>query len=110
MSVVALLKHEFRAEASFDEVLARHPRFPRLAVAGFMAVPVTEVSVFAFSAVTGLTWLATVPLTANVAALDLTGSYDLAWMLSGLLALVAVFLHLPIDDRPVAAGACFAGP
>ena len=107
-----------------------------LAVAGFMAVPVTDVSVFAFSAVTGLTWLATVPLTGNVVArmfgpqslgllfgfaffshqvgsclgaliggavLDLTGSYDFAWVLSGLLALVAVFLHLPIDDRPVTA-------
>ena len=37
------------------------------------------------------------------AVLDLTGSYDLAWALSGLLALVAVFLHLPIDDRPVTA-------
>ena len=28
--MVTLLKHEFRAEASFDEGLARHPRFPRL--------------------------------------------------------------------------------
>ena len=28
--MVALLKHDFRNEASFDEVLARHPRFPRL--------------------------------------------------------------------------------
>ena len=109
-----------------------------LAVAGFMAVPVTDISVFSFSIITGLTWLATVPLTANVVArmfgpqrfgllfglaffshqvgscfgalmggavLDLTGSYDLAWALSGLLALIAVFLHLPIDDRPVMTGA-----
>ncbi len=114
-----------------------------LAVAAFMALPVTDVSVFAFSAVTGLTWLATVPLTANVVArmfgpqslgllfgfaffshqvgsclgaliggavLDLTGSYDVAWALSGLLALVAVFLHLPIDDRPVTAPVCFTDP
>jgi len=106
-----------------------------LAVAGFMAVPVTDGSVAAFSVVTGLTWLATVPLTGGMvarmfgprnlgllfglaflshqvgsffgallggAALDLTGSYDPAWAISGLLALVAAVIHLAIDDRPVA--------
>jgi len=39
-----------------------------LAVAGFLAVPLSQSSLLAFSALTGLTWLATVPLTSALIA------------------------------------------
>jgi MFS family permease len=39
-----------------------------VAVAGFLAVPLSEASLLAFSALTGLTWLATVPLTSALIA------------------------------------------
>jgi predicted MFS family arabinose efflux permease len=105
-----------------------------LSVAVFLACPVTQASVVGFSAMIGLTWLATVPLTSGLVvrmfgpgslgllfgfaflshqvgsffgawlggvAVDLTGSYDAAWIMSGLLALVAAGIHLAIDDRPM---------
>ena len=33
---------------------------------------------------------------------DLTGSYDLMWMLAVLAGIVAAVIHWPINDRPLA--------
>ncbi|SEH33942.1 MFS transporter [Magnetospirillum fulvum] len=47
-----------------------------IAVAGFLAVPLSEASLIGFSALTGFTWLATVPLTSALIA-HLFGPRDL---------------------------------
>ncbi len=107
-----------------------------VAIGLFLFGPKTEWAVFAFSAVIGLLWLSTVPLTSSLVgqifgsrfmatlfgivmlghqlgaffgawlgglSYDLTGSYDGVWILSILLGLLAVALHWPIADRPLAA-------
>ena len=42
-------------------------------------------------------------------AFDKTGSYDLMWIISILLGLMAAVLHMPIGDRPVARAAASGG-
>ncbi|SAI73714.1 transporter [Bordetella ansorpii] len=104
-----------------------------LAIAVFVAVPVTPFSAYAFSAVMGFLWLGTVPLTNGVLSrifgvryigtlfglvflghqiggflgvwlgslvYDAYRSYDLIWMASIALGLMAAWVHWPIDDRP----------
>ena len=108
--------------------------FSRAVVIGvFVLMPLTPGSVYVFSALMGLLWLSTVPLTTALVAqtqgirflstlaglvfmshqtgsfvgawlggrlFDLTGNYDAMWWAAIILGLLAVLLHLPIDERP----------
>ena len=105
-----------------------------VAIAVFIALPVTPWSVYWFGAVIGFLWLGTVPLTSGVIAqifgvrylstlsgiaflfhqvgsflgvgfggylFDATGSYQLMWMLTIAMGVLAAILNWPIDDRQV---------
>jgi MFS family permease len=100
----------------------------------FVALPISEFSVYAFSFVMGLVWLGTVPLTSGLVSqifgvryiatlfgfvffghqlgaffgvwlggyvFDMTKSYDLVWLGSIALGLLAAVLHMPINDANV---------
>ncbi|WP_144639830.1 MFS transporter [Bordetella genomosp. 13] len=112
-----------------------------LAIAVFVALPVTPWSAYAFSAAMGFLWLGTVPLTSGVlsgifgvryigtlfglvflghqiggflgvwvgsVAYDAYQSYDLMWMVSIGIGLLAAWVHWPIDDRPLGQAALAA--
>ena len=101
----------------------------------FLVFPISTFSVYAFSIVTGLLWLATVPPTSGLVAqmfglrymgtlygivflnhqlgsfagvwlggymFDRTGSYDLVWWATVIIAAFTAFIHIFIDERPVA--------
>ncbi|TMH70152.1 MAG: MFS transporter [Betaproteobacteria bacterium] len=103
-----------------------------LAIAVYLATPLSATGTYLFAAVLGLTWLATVPLTnslvgqifgvkflstlfslaflghqlgafigawAGGAIFDATGSYQLVWLASIALSVVAAALCVPIDER-----------
>lgn len=105
-----------------------------IAIVVFFAAPTTATSLLVFSAVMGVLWLGTVPLTSGLVAevfgpryvatlfgivflghqvgaffgawlggylFDRTGSYDLMWIASVALAVLAAVVHWPIGDRPV---------
>ena len=99
---------------------------------GFLVLPKSDVTVFAFAAIMGLTWLGTAPLTNGVigrlfgvrdlgtlfggcflshqfgsflgawlggVAFDLTGSYDIVWVLTAVAGVFAAIVNFPIRDR-----------
>jgi predicted MFS family arabinose efflux permease len=99
---------------------------------GFLVLPKSDATVFAFAALMGLTWLGTAPLTNGVigrlfgvrdlgtlfggcflshqvgsflgawlggVAFDLTGSYDIVWVLTAVAGLFAAAVNFPIRDR-----------
>lgn len=103
-------------------------------IAAFIAVPVTEWTVYLFAIALGLVWLGTVPLTSGIVAqifgvqylsmlfgvvylghqigaflggwlggyvYDVTGNYDLVWIISIGLSIVAAIVNLRADDREV---------
>ncbi len=105
-----------------------------VAIAVFIALPVTPWSVYLFGAVIGFLWLGTVPLTSGVIAqifgvrylstltgiaflfhqvgsflgiafggylFDTTGSYQLMWMLTIMMGVLAAVLNWPMDDRQI---------
>jgi MFS family permease len=105
-----------------------------VAVAIFIALPVTPVSVYLFASVIGFLWLGTVPVTSGVIAqifgvkymstltgiaflfhqvgsflgvwaggylFDTTGSYQLMWILTIALGVLAALINLPINDRQI---------
>jgi MFS family permease len=105
-----------------------------VAVAIFIALPVTSVSVYLFASVIGFLWLGTVPVTSGVIAqifgvkymstltgiaflfhqvgsflgvwaggylFDTTGSYQLMWILTIALGVLAALVNLPINDRQI---------
>jgi MFS family permease len=104
----------------------------------FVALPLTEWSVWVFAVVMGLTWLGTVPLTNGLVAqifgvaylstlfsiaflghqvgsflgawyggyvFDVSGSYQVVWLVAAALGVVAALLCLPIDERELAGAA-----
>lgn len=106
-----------------------------VAVAIFIALPLTPISVYLFASVIGFLWLGTVPVTSGLIAqvfgvkylstltgiaflfhqvgsflgvwiggylFDATGSYQLMWMLTIGLGVLAALVNLPIDDRQIA--------
>ncbi len=106
-----------------------------VAIAVFIALPVTPWAVYVFGAVIGFLWLGTVPLTGGLIAqifgvrylstltgiaflfhqvgsflgiafggylFDTTGSYQLMWILTIAMGVVAGILNWPIDDRQIA--------
>jgi predicted MFS family arabinose efflux permease len=103
-----------------------------VAIALYLVTPLSAASTYAFAAVLGVTWLATVPLTnslvgqifglkflstlfsiaflghqlgafigawAGGAIFDATGSYQLVWLASIALSVIAAALCVPIDER-----------
>jgi MFS family permease len=103
-----------------------------VAIAVYLAAPLSAEGTYLFAAVLGVTWLATVPLTnslvgqifgvkylstlfslaflghqlgafigawAGGAIYDVTGSYQLVWLASIALSVVAAALCVPIDER-----------
>jgi MFS family permease len=105
-----------------------------VAVAIFIALPVTPLSVYLFASVIGFLWLGTVPVTSGLIAqvfgvkylstltgiaflfhqvgsflgvwiggylFDATGSYQLMWMLTIGLGVLAALINLPINDRQI---------
>jgi MFS family permease len=105
-----------------------------VAVAIFIALPLTPVSVYLFASVIGFLWLGTVPVTSGLIAqvfgvkylstltgiaflfhqvgsflgvwiggylFDTTGSYQLMWVLTIGLGVLAALINLPIDDRQI---------
>src|SRR6266850_583005 len=103
-----------------------------LAIAVYLATPLSAAGTYLFAAVLGVTWLATVPLTnslvgqifgmkylstlfslaflghqvgafigawAGGAIYDTTGSYQIVWLASIALSVVAAALCVPIDER-----------
>ncbi|HYR35598.1 MAG TPA: MFS transporter [Burkholderiales bacterium] len=103
-----------------------------LAIAVYLATPLSAEGTYLFAAVLGVTWLATVPLTnslvgqifgmkylstlfslaflghqvgafigawAGGAIYDTTGSYQIVWLASIALSVVAAALCVPIDER-----------
>ena len=105
-----------------------------VAVAVFIALPITPVSVYGFASVIGFLWLGTVPVTSGVIAqifgvkylstltgiaflshqvgsflgvwiggylFDATGSYQLMWILTIALGILAALINLPINDRQI---------
>jgi MFS family permease len=105
-----------------------------VAVAVFIALPITPVSVYVFASVIGFLWLGTVPVTSGVIAqifgvkymstltgiaflfhqvgsfigvwiggylFDTTGSYQVVWILTIALGILAALINLPIDDRQI---------
>jgi MFS family permease len=114
-----------------------------VAIAIYIATPLSAGSTYLFAAVLGLTWLATVPLTnslvgqifgvkylstlfsiaflghqigafigawAGGAIFDATGSYQLVWLASIALSVIAAALCMPIDERALARPALGAAP
>ncbi|RDD63032.1 MFS transporter [Ferruginivarius sediminum] len=104
------------------------------AIVLLLVLPKTAITVYAFSAVFGLLWLGTVPLTSGLVgqifgprymatlfgfvmfshqigaffgawlggiSYDVTGSYQIVWLIAVLLGLAAAALHWPIADAPV---------
>ncbi len=109
----------------------------------FVLLPLSPLTVYAFSAAMGLLWLGTVPLTNGLVSqvfgvryiatlfgfvffghqvgsflgvwlagyvFDLTKSYELVWMGSIALGLIAAALHWPIDDREIVRPTPVAAP
>jgi predicted MFS family arabinose efflux permease len=105
-----------------------------VAVAIFIALPITPFGVYLFAAVIGFLWLGTVPVTTGLIAhifgvrylatlggiafffhqvgsfigvwiggylFDATGSYQLMWILTIALGVLAGLINLPIDDRQI---------
>jgi predicted MFS family arabinose efflux permease len=105
-----------------------------VAVAIFIALPITPFSVYLFASVIGFLWLGTVPVTSGLIAqvfgvkylstltgiaflfhqvgsflgvwiggylFDVTGSYQLMWILTIGLGVLAALINLPIDDRQI---------
>lgn len=105
-----------------------------VAVAIFIALPITPVSVYLFASVIGFLWLGTVPVTSGVIAqifgvkymstltgiaflfhqvgsflgvwiggylFDTTGSYQVVWILTIALGVLAGLVNLPINDRQI---------
>jgi MFS family permease len=105
-----------------------------VAVAIFIALPITPISVYLFASVIGFLWLGTVPLTSGVIAqifgvkymstltgiaflfhqvgsflgiwiggylFDTTGSYQVVWILTIALGILAALINLPINDRQI---------
>ncbi len=105
-----------------------------LCIVVYVLMPITDVSTIIFSALMGLTWLGTIPLTSGLVAqifgtqylatlygfvflshqlgsfVGITfgglvrgwgGSYDPVWWTAVGLGFVAVFIHWPIDEKPV---------
>ncbi len=105
-----------------------------VAVAIFIALPITPFSVYLFAAVIGFLWLGTVPVTSGLIAqifgvkymstltgiaflfhqvgsflgvwiggylFDATGSYQLMWILTIGLGVLAALINLPINDRQI---------
>jgi len=105
-----------------------------VAVAIFIALPITPLSVYLFASVIGFLWLGTVPVTSGIIAqvfgvkymstltgiaflfhqvgsflgvwlggylFDATGSYQLMWILTIGLGVLAGLINLPIDDRQI---------
>jgi MFS family permease len=105
-----------------------------VAVAIFIALPLTPVSVYLFASVIGFLWLGTVPVTSGLIAhifgvkymstltgiaflfhqvgsflgvwvggylFDATGSYQLMWILTIALGILAALINLPINDRQI---------
>jgi MFS family permease len=105
-----------------------------VAVAVFIALPITPASVYVFASVIGFLWLGTVPVTSGVIAqifgvkymstltgiaflfhqvgsflgvwiggylFDTTGSYQLMWILTIALGILAALINLPINDRQI---------
>ena len=103
-----------------------------VAIAIYIATPISAAATYVFAAVLGVTWLATVPLTnslvgqifgvkylstlfslaflghqlgafigawAGGAIFDATGSYQLVWLASIALSVIAAVLCMPIDER-----------
>ncbi len=100
----------------------------------FIALPLSPLTVYAFSAAIGFLWLGTVPVTSGLIAhifgvkylatltgiaflfhqvgsflgvwiagylFDATGSYQIAWLLTIALGVLAGLINLPINERPV---------
>jgi predicted MFS family arabinose efflux permease len=105
-----------------------------VAVAIFIALPITPVSVYLFASVIGFLWLGTVPVTSGLIAqifgvkymstltgiaflfhqvgsflgvwiggylFDTTGSYQVVWILTIALGVLAALINLPINDRQI---------
>ena len=105
-----------------------------VAVAIFIALPITPVSVYLFASIIGFLWLGTVPVTSGVIAqifgvkymstltgiaflfhqvgsfigiwiggylFDTTGSYQVVWILTIALGILAGLVNLPINDRQI---------
>jgi len=105
-----------------------------VAVAIFIALPITPFSVYLFASVIGFLWLGTVPVTSGLIAqvfgvkylstltgiaflfhqvgsflgvwiggylFDTTGSYQLMWLLTIALGVLAALINLPINDRQI---------
>jgi len=105
-----------------------------LAIALFVLMPLSPLSVYVFAAMIGFLWLGTVPLTNGLIAqvfgvqylstlggsaflfhqmgsftgvwlagylFDATGSYQLMWVLTIGMGVVAAILNLPIDERQI---------
>jgi MFS family permease len=114
-----------------------------VAIAVYIATPLSAAGTYLFAAVLGLTWLATVPLTnslvgqifgvkylstlfsiaflghqigafigawAGGAIFDATGSYQLVWLASIALSVIAAALCMPIDERALVRPALGAAP
>jgi len=112
-----------------------------VAVAIFIALPITPVSVYLFASVIGFLWLGTVPVTSGVIAqifgvkymstltgiaflfhqvgsfigvwiggylFDTTGSYQVVWILTVALGVLAALINLPINDRQIVRSAAAA--
>jgi MFS family permease len=106
-----------------------------VAVAIFIASPLSPASVYLFAATIGFLWLGTVPVTSGLIAdvfgvkylstltgiaflfhqvgsflgvwlggylFDATGSYQVVWILTIGLGVLAALINLPINDRPIA--------
>jgi MFS family permease len=106
-----------------------------VAVAAFIALPLSPASVYVFSSAIGFLWLGTVPVTSGLIAqifgvkylatlsgiaflfhqvgsflgvwiagylFDATGSYQVMWLLTIALGVLAALVNLPIDDRQIA--------
>jgi MFS family permease len=90
-----------------------------LSIMAFISFPITTFSAIAFGAVTGLTWLSTVPPTSGLVALmfgtrwfatlygfaivfEKFGSYTPIWWLSVLFGVLSALINLPIVEAPVA--------
>jgi MFS family permease len=100
----------------------------------FIVLPLSPLTVYAFSAAIGFLWLGTVPVTSGLIAhifgvkylatltgiaflfhqvgsflgvwiagylFDVTGSYQLMWLLTIALGVLAALINLPINERPV---------
>jgi len=105
-----------------------------VAVAVFIAVPLSPLSVYVFASTIGFLWLGTVPVTSGLIAhvfgvkylstltgiaflfhqvgsflgvwiggylFDTTGSYQLVWILTIGLGILAALVNLPINDRQI---------